>query len=88
MVTTRQAAAATKVARRALAFFVLGVVAASACVFAAPGALSADIGWPEYGGDAGGRRYSDAALVTPANVDELRRQWLYRSSTRRGALRR
>jgi quinoprotein glucose dehydrogenase len=49
------------------------------CQFAVQGALSADLGWPEYGGDAGGRRYSEAALITPANVDELRRQWLYRT---------
>jgi quinoprotein glucose dehydrogenase len=79
MATTRQAAAATRVVRRALANCVLGAAATTACLFAAPGALSADFGWPEYGGDAGGRRYSDAALVTPANVDELREQWVYRT---------
>jgi quinoprotein glucose dehydrogenase len=79
MATTRQAAAETNTVRRALAPFVLGVAAAAACLFAAPGARSADIGWPEYGDDAGGRRYSIAALVTRANVDELRQQWLYRT---------
>jgi quinoprotein glucose dehydrogenase len=79
MATTWQAATATRAARLALAHFVLGAVATSACLFAAPGALSADIGWPEYGGDAGGRRYSDVALVTPGNIDELRQQWLYRT---------
>jgi len=36
-------------------------------------------GWPHYGGDAGGTRYSAAAQITPANVDGLRRQWLYRT---------
>jgi quinoprotein glucose dehydrogenase len=35
--------------------------------------------WPHYGGDAGGTRYSSAAAITPANVDGLRRQWLYRT---------
>jgi len=65
-------------ARRAVAaLFVLA--AAWTCLFAAPHARGADIAWPEYGGDAGGRRYSEAALVTPANVDGLRRQWLYRT---------
>jgi len=77
MVTRRQATTANRPARRAVASFVFA--AASACLFAAPCARSADVGWPEYGGDAGGRRYSDAALVTPANVDGLRRQWLYRT---------
>jgi len=79
MFTTRHAATITKAVRRTIAPFILGVTAALSCPVAAPGALSADIGWPEYGGDAGGRRYSDAALVTPANVDELRQQWLYRT---------
>ena len=36
-------------------------------------------GWPHYGGDAGGTRYSSAAQITPANVDGLRQQWLYRT---------
>src|SRR4051812_1433186 len=45
-------------ARRAVAaLFVLA--AAWTCLFAAPHARGADIAWPEYGGDAGGRRYSE-----------------------------
>ena len=40
-------------------------------------ALAAEPGWSFYGGDAGGSRFSDAAQITPANVDGLRRQWLY-----------
>ncbi|HWH83588.1 MAG TPA: pyrroloquinoline quinone-dependent dehydrogenase [Burkholderiaceae bacterium] len=36
-------------------------------------------GWAHYGGDAGGTRYSASAQITPANVDGLRRQWLYRT---------
>ncbi|MEO7150687.1 MAG: pyrroloquinoline quinone-dependent dehydrogenase [Burkholderiaceae bacterium] len=42
-------------------------------------ATAQDPGWPHYGGDAGGTRYSAAAQITPANVDHLRRQWLYRT---------
>lgn len=38
-----------------------------------------DTGWPDYGGDAGGRRYSAAAQITSANVDGLREQWRYRT---------
>ncbi len=52
---------------------------ASICLVGAHHALSAEPGWPDYGGDAGGRRYSDAALIDVANVGELRRQWLYRT---------
>ena len=43
------------------------------------GLAFADPGWPAYGNDQGGARYSPAAEITPANVDELRRQWLYRT---------
>ena len=39
----------------------------------------AEPGWAFYGGDAGGRRYSEAAAITPGNVSQLRRQWLYRT---------
>ncbi|MEO5698454.1 MAG: pyrroloquinoline quinone-dependent dehydrogenase [Burkholderiaceae bacterium] len=40
---------------------------------------AAESGWSFYGADAGGRRYSDAALITPDNVPQLRRQWMYRT---------
>ncbi|MBY0511634.1 MAG: pyrroloquinoline quinone-dependent dehydrogenase [Rhodospirillaceae bacterium] len=36
-------------------------------------------GWAHYGGDAGGRRYSEAARATPDNVDQLIRAWTYRT---------
>lgn len=52
--------------------------AALAGLLCTPCAL-ADPGWPAYGGDPGGTRYSTAAQITPANVDGLRRQWVYRS---------
>jgi quinoprotein glucose dehydrogenase len=34
-------------------------------------------GWPEYGGDAGGRRFTPLADVTPANVERLRVAWTH-----------
>lgn len=54
---------------------VVGVVMALAPLAAA----AADAGWPSYGGDAGGSRFSGVAQITPANVDGLRRQWSYRT---------
>jgi quinoprotein glucose dehydrogenase len=41
--------------------------------------VRAEAGWPHYGGDAGGTRHSVAAEITPGNVGELRRAWLYRT---------
>ena len=37
------------------------------------------VGWPEYGGDPGGRRYTPLADVTPENVASLRVAWTYRT---------
>jgi quinoprotein glucose dehydrogenase len=42
-------------------------------------ALSAQAGWPFYGGDQGGSRYSAADEIDPHNVVDLRRQWIYRT---------
>lgn len=36
-------------------------------------------GWPEYGGDAGGQRYSKAAQITGANVSRLESAWTFRT---------
>ena len=38
-----------------------------------------DAGWPAYGGDAGGMRYSPLVQITPANVGELEVAWTYRT---------
>ena len=38
-----------------------------------------DSGWPAYGGDAGGTRYSALAKITPANVGGLRVAWIFRT---------
>lgn len=40
---------------------------------------AADAGWPAYGGDAGGSRYSPLAQITPANVDQLQVAWTFRT---------
>jgi quinoprotein glucose dehydrogenase len=54
----------------------------TALAIAASAAHSAPIaqtGWPAYGGDAGGMRYSSLAQITPANVARLRIAWTYRT---------
>ncbi|MGH8698610.1 MAG: hypothetical protein ACREVS_19140, partial [Burkholderiales bacterium] len=45
---------------------------------AAPAAETGE-GWPSYGGDPGGTRYSRLAQITPGNVARLRQAWAYRS---------
>jgi len=40
-------------------------------------AWSQEPGWPYYGGDQAGERYSTAAQITPANVSGLRISWTY-----------
>jgi len=41
-------------------------------------ASAAPAGWPAYGGDPGGTRYSPLDGITPANVARLRPLWTYR----------
>jgi quinoprotein glucose dehydrogenase len=38
-----------------------------------------DSGWPAYGGDEGGTRYSPLTEITPANVGALRVAWTFRT---------
>jgi quinoprotein glucose dehydrogenase len=59
---------------RILASMIVGALVASA-----QSAAAADSGWPAYGGDAGGTRYSNLTQITPANVGELRVAWIFRS---------
>ncbi len=50
--------------------------------FALAGSVAAaapDSGWPAYGGDQGGTRYSPLTEITPANVGELRVAWTFRT---------
>src|SRR5471030_1860322 len=39
--------------------------------------IAADPGWPAYGGDQGGQRYSAARQITPTNVTQLAVAWTY-----------
>lgn len=52
---------------------------ALALAFAQCAVAAADAGWPHYGGDAGGMRYSPAEQITPGNVDRLVPAWIYRT---------
>src|SRR5271167_4452374 len=52
------------------------------CLLTAAAAAAAavpDTGWPQYGGDEGGTRYSPLAEITPSNVGELRVAWTFRT---------
>jgi quinoprotein glucose dehydrogenase len=60
--------------RGLLAGSVLLSVAASLRAQAKP-----DAGWPAYGNDAGGTRYSAAAQIDRTNVDKLKVAWTYRT---------
>ena len=51
----------------------------TAAIVAAPVASGSDPGWTDYGGNPAGTRFSTAAQIKPANVDGLRRQWIYRT---------
>ena len=42
-------------------------------------ASPADGGWPTYGGDPGGTRYSPLTEISPANVRHLRVAWVFRT---------
>ena len=41
-------------------------------------------GWPSYGGDTGGNRYSAGTQITPDNVQSLQLAWTHRSGTFKG----
>ena len=58
---------------------------AAAWLLAVP-AYAEQAGWPLYGGDAAGNRYSSLDQITPENVDELEVAWVYRTGevARRG----
>src|SRR5215472_11849470 len=58
---------------RILLFCLTALAAGMAC--AAPD----DAGWPAYGGDAGGMRYSPLKQIDAANVEDLRVAWIFRT---------
>jgi quinoprotein glucose dehydrogenase len=60
----------TRVKDWALAAIVAGVLVA-------PSAKSAEPGWPYYGGNQAGQRYSAAKQITPANVKDLTVAWIF-----------
>jgi quinoprotein glucose dehydrogenase len=55
---------------------VIGAAVAAAIVIPRLG-HAAEPGWPAYGGDQGGQRFSAARQVTPANVARLGVAWTY-----------
>jgi quinoprotein glucose dehydrogenase len=55
----------------------LGGIAAVIAVWAASAAPALAQGWPAYGGDAGGTRYSAARQITRENVHALALAWTY-----------
>jgi quinoprotein glucose dehydrogenase len=55
-----------------------GAVAAGAIALCLAGGARADEpGWPYYGGDQGGQRYSPAAEIIPSNVTSLQPAWRF-----------
>ena len=52
-------------------------VSALAAAIGVGGVRAQDAGWPTYGGDAGGQRYSTAKQIDRNNVDTLRPAWTY-----------
>jgi quinoprotein glucose dehydrogenase len=54
-----------------------GARGAAAPAPAAP--VATDAGWPAYGGDPGGMRYSRLTQISPGNVRRLRVAWVYRT---------
>jgi len=60
--------------RRILAVMMSSVFLAAVVEAAAP-----ETGWPAYGGDEGGTRYSKLTQISPSNVGELRVAWIFRT---------
>ena len=68
----------TKVLRALLAATATAIAIATTTAAAGP-ADAPDTGWPAYGGDAGGTRYSTLTQINPANVHTLRVAWTLRT---------
>ena len=58
---------------------ILPGLAVLALASAARGQSAADTGWPNYGNDAGGSRYSALTQIDRSNVTQLRVAWTYRT---------
>ncbi len=75
----------------ALVAVITAIVAAPVIAFTASSAIaqSQSTGWPAYGRDAGGSRYSPITEIDSANVSQLRLAWIARTGdylTDRGPL--
>jgi quinoprotein glucose dehydrogenase len=55
----------------------MGVAGVGLALLAVTGAAAQAPGWPYYGGDAGGQRYSPARQITLANVARLEPAWRF-----------
>src|SRR5215469_12438819 len=64
--------------KRTAGFAALGgvCVCCAATLFAQ---VKTDSGWPTYGNDAGGSRYSPAVQIDRGNVEKLKVAWTYRT---------
>lgn len=51
----------------------------SSAFLAAVAAAVPETGWPAYGGDEGGTRYSNLTQISPSNVGDLRVAWIFRT---------
>jgi quinoprotein glucose dehydrogenase len=65
--------------RRASRSVVLAALLLLSAVSVATAQPAADSGWPHYGNDPGGTRYSEAAQIDRTNVAQLRVAWTYRT---------
>ena len=63
---------------RTIHFLVLGFLFAG-LIFEARAQSKVDSGWPTYGNDPGGTRYSPASQINRANVAQLKVAWTYRT---------
>lgn len=61
---------------KSLSLFAIGT-SLFALLVLLPGHAAAGDGWPAYGGDQGGMRFSTARQITPANVGRLTPAWTF-----------
>ena len=57
----------------------LAAIALASCSAGVPAEKAPDAGWPTYGGDPGGSRYSPLTQISPANVRRLQVAWTFRT---------
>jgi quinoprotein glucose dehydrogenase len=62
-----------------MAASLLAALTLAACSARAPLEATADAGWPAYGGDPGGTRYSPLTQISPENVGRLQVAWTFRT---------